>query len=143
MPRESTEFIIWVRSTEGQKLILRAADLNTNFAEIANGKALDDECIKARHLVSGLIPSVAGIRAGSGTCSASNGETAITFSSALSSTSYAVAVCFESALVGGLTIMVKSKTVNGFTVAILDMGSNPVDCSVDNINFSWQAISNA
>ena len=34
MPRESTTFKLFVRSTEGQKIALRADEFNVNFAEV-------------------------------------------------------------------------------------------------------------
>lgn len=140
--RESTIFVVWTRSSEGQKLALRADQFNSNFEEVCNGKALYDGSIIARHLDPATISVVTGIRAGAGVCSSVNGETTITFSSVLPSVNYAVSFSFESAPVGGLTFYIKSKTVNGFVVAILDVGSNPVDCSSVNLNFSWTATKN-
>lgn len=138
--RESTIFKIFVRSTEAQKIAIRADEFNTNFEEVSNGKALYDGSIIARHLDPSIIGTVGGIRAGSSICNSVNGETNILFSSALPSINYSVSCSFESLAVGGLNIYIKNKTVNGFTVAILDVGSNPVDCSAVNLNFSWQAI---
>jgi hypothetical protein len=138
--RESTIFIVFQRSTEGQKIPIRADEFNINFEEISNGKALYDGCIIARHLDPSIIGTVAGIRSGSSVFSSSDGEREIVFSSAMDSTNYSVGFTFESAPVGGLTIYIKDKTVNGFKAVIVDMGSNPVDCSSENIDFSWQAI---
>lgn len=142
MPRESTTFKIFQRSTEGAKIALRADEFNTNFAEVCNGKALDDGCIIARHLGPALIAEVFGIRAGVKICSSTIGESYIVFSSALADVNYAVSCTFESALVGGLTVYIKDKTVAGFTACIIDGGSNLVDCSIVNISFSWLVINN-
>lgn len=140
MPRESTTFKLFVRSTEGKKIALRADEFNVNFAEVCNGKALDDGSILTRHLDPNLIGAAGGIRSGKDTCTAVSGEKTVSFSGALLDANFSVTCTFESNQVGGLFIYIKSKTISGFTIGILDIGSNPVDCSVINIDFSWQVI---
>lgn len=158
--RESPLFYIFQASTEAVRRLIKAAEVNLDIEELSLGRAIYSGAIKTRHIRKadgatltnaedpgfgiradqirdGQGEIAAQIVAGRLTVNTVDGVTHVLVDSeSVDGVSYSVAFTFLAAP-GGLFPYMVEKGIDGFTMALVDLGNNQIDCTSAPVDIDW------